>query len=395
MKQTMADQHMTVDQAIKAALGLVQENNFSEALKLVNGVLAQNPSHPDSLCLRGIIDLCQNRLTAAAQCFRRVLDLVPNHETAQHHLDQVEERMKAARSSPYLTEFVRFQALFMDYPRNIGIETVGRCNANCDFCPHESLDRKFTEMDDDLFHKIIGDLEEIPPEIPINIFPNLVNEPFMDRKIFPRLKTINQRLPQATLSIFTNFNVVHRNFFDQLAEIKNIRFFNVSFNAANEEEYETAMKIDFQRTVKNLKALMAKNSEETFFPGPVLFSRAASLSDADDRYVEECAKVFSEFTPGEDFLTQVKPRTNWLGSTKGDQSHIFNEMPCHAWFDFNIFCDGVVPHCCMDAKGDYSIGDVRTSSVLEIYNDMKFRFMREELTAQEGVHPCNNCSLLQ
>jgi hypothetical protein len=37
----------------------------------------------------------------------------------------------------------------------------------------------------------------------------------------------------------------------------------------------------------------------------------------------------------------------------------------------------------------------RTSSVLEIYNDMKFRFMREELTAQEGVHPCNNCSLLQ
>jgi len=53
----MANQQMTVEQTIKAALGLILENNFSEALKLVNGVLANNPSHTDGLCLRGIIDL--------------------------------------------------------------------------------------------------------------------------------------------------------------------------------------------------------------------------------------------------------------------------------------------------------------------------------------------------
>lgn len=388
---------MTFEQALQAALGLIQEKRYSEALTYVNGVLAVNPGHPDSLCLRGIIDLCENRLNAAANCFRRVLDLVPDHESAQRHLNQIDQRMKEVRSSPYLMDFVHNQAVYMDYPRNIGIETVGRCNADCTFCPHESLDRKFTEMDDDLFEKIIRDLEEIPPTIPINIFPNLVNEPFMDRKIFPRLKKINERLPQAALTIFTNFNVVHRNFFEDLAQIKNIQLFNVSFNAANKEEYESAMKIDFARTVKNLKTLMKKNRKEKFFASPVLLSRVSSPSDlsADGRYADECARLFDTFTAGEDFLAQVKSRTNWLGSLGGDQSNLPNELPCNAWFDINIFCDGTVPHCCMDATGKYSIGDVKTSSVLEIYNDDKFRFMRERLTIREGVHPCNTCSLLQ
>jgi len=77
------------------------------------------------------------------------------------------------------------------------------------------------------------------------------------------------------------------------------------------------------------------------------------------------------------------------------QSRKPNELPCNAWFDINIFCNGIVPHCCMDATGKFAIGDARESSVLEIYNSEEFRFLRENLSTRESAFPCNSCSLLQ
>lgn len=391
----MGDQKATVDQLNSFARQLFKAKKLPEALHFVNVGLQQNPNHADCLSLKGLIDICDNRLESAAKRFRRVLTIVPEHDEAQEHLVKVEGHMTQMRATPYATAYAHNQSVYMDYPRNIGIETVGRCNAKCSFCPHGDLDRKFSIMEDKIFDKIISDLEKIPSNIPINIFPNWVNEPFMDRKIFTRLKRINACLPQATLSIFTNFNVVNKKFFQEFSQIKNIRLMNVSFNSGNKEEYEKVMKIDFERTVQNLKTLMTKNREENFFDSPVCLSRVASLSEGDDRYHDECEQVFSEFVPGVDFITRVKNRTNWLGESELEQSQIPNDLPCNSWFDINISCTGMVPHCCMDAKGTYSIGDVNESSVLEIYNHPKFRFMREKLTTRESVSPCNTCSLLQ
>lgn len=58
--------------------------------------------------------------------------------------------------------FKNLQYKYMDYPDEITLETTGKCNARCNFCPHSKLDRRFTDMDDSLFFKIIGDLKEIP-----------------------------------------------------------------------------------------------------------------------------------------------------------------------------------------------------------------------------------------
>ncbi|MDP6925636.1 MAG: SPASM domain-containing protein, partial [Rhodospirillales bacterium] len=100
-------------------------------------------------------------------------------------------------------------------------------------------------------------------------------------------------------------------------------------------------------------------------------------------------------TLGKDFVTWVKNRASWLETIPEKQSSIPHEFPCNAWFDINIFCDGVVPHCCMDATGKYSIGNVKTSSILAIYNDVSFKYLRSQMAIREDVYPCNSCSLLQ
>ena len=69
-------------------------------------------------------------------------------------------------------------------------------------------------------------------------------------------------------------------------------------------------------------------------------------------------------------------------------------MPCNQWFDISIFCNGVVPHCCMDAKGDFPFGDVNKQSLLEIYNNPQFRNLRQNVISRDVIYPCNSCALM-
>ncbi len=185
-----------------------------------------------------------------------MLELEPDSAEARTQMERIGQRATEARNHRYTQGYLENRAAHMDYPRFIGIETVGRCNATCGFCPHSDLDRKYTEMTDDLFEKIVRDLQEIPPHVPMRITPNVVNEPFMDKKLFTRLRRINEALPNTKITIFTNFNVLPKNFPDRIREVRNLAQINVSFNAANEAEYRRIMGIDFERTVDHLKRLM-------------------------------------------------------------------------------------------------------------------------------------------
>lgn len=96
---------------------------------------------------------------------------------------------------------------YRDYPLEVTIETTGKCNARCTFCPHHELEQKNEYMSDELFLRIIGQLEEIPKNHTFYISPFKVNEFLMDKKIFERIALINELLPNAYIRIFTNFNL--------------------------------------------------------------------------------------------------------------------------------------------------------------------------------------------
>jgi len=283
----------------------------------------------------------------------------------------------------------------MDYPRNIAIETVGRCNATCSFCPHDQLERRFTAMSDTLFEKVLDDLAAIPPEVPTRIFPNIVNEPFMDKAIFARLRRINEVLPHTTILLFTNFNVLPKDFPDRLRGVANLEEINVSFIAAIREEYEAVMGIDFDRTVGHLRRLMEENRKARFLDHPIVLSRVSDGTERDQSFAGDCRALFEGFEEGMDYAAHVKARTNWLGATDDVQSPIPHALPCSAWLDINVTCTGIVPLCCIDAKLEHAMGDANTTNLLEIYNSPAYRGLRENETTRENLDPCGTCSLLQ
>lgn len=390
-KITRADFPVLAEKAMQS----YNAGNMEQTQQLCHQILAVDKRQPNVLALLGLAEATQGKLQMGEENVRLALTMDPGNAMARNSLRDLEGFRQSTRSSPYFRKFMEDRSVYMDYPRNVGIETVGRCNATCFFCPHGQLDRKFTEMPQELFEKIVRDLKEIPEHLPFNIHPNLVNEPFMDKKFLDRMAFINKELPQAALYIFTNLNVLPKDFFERIHDIKKIDTVNLSFNAANKTEYEASMGIDFERTVGHIKKLIAANREKRIYNGPLVLSRVQDLTDADKRFEGECRALLPEFTYGVDYMAHVKNRADWLGSVDVKQTAIPYTLPCSAWFDINIFTNGTVPHCCFDSKGEYPIGNVNEKSVLEIYNSKPFRMYRERMTSRENISPCNSCALLQ
>ena len=73
----------------------------------------------------------------------------------------------------------------------------------------------------------------------------MVNEAFLGKKIFDRVALINDAIPHATIGFYTNFNKLPKTFFERIGQVKNLSLMNISFNAANKQEYEENMRIYF------------------------------------------------------------------------------------------------------------------------------------------------------
>lgn len=384
---------LAIREAKQIALAAMRDGNLKDGRFLALKLLAALPADPEALLLAAQSDILSGHTAPARALLDRAIALAPNLEvlhTQKQNLDRQDARVV---DDPYVQQYLVARAIHMDYPMNIQLETVGRCNANCTFCPHEELDRKFEEMSDELFNKIIDEVGTIPKESPINFYMNVVNEPFMDKKIFQRIKKINETVPQATLGFYTNLNVLPRNFFEQIRACRRITYVNVSFNAANEEEYRETMRIDFDRTVSNVRRFLIENREHKFLNGPLYLSRIATFDSRDDRFRDECRNLFADFEVGVDYVPGVKSRASWLGQVSGVQEHIPQLSPCFQWLNISVFCDGTVPHCCMDATGKFAFGNVKEKSLLEIYNSPEFRNMREAVMGRGSVYPCNTCAL--
>jgi hypothetical protein len=382
-----------IPEAKQAASAALRSGNVAAGRRIALKILAAAPGDAEALLLVAQAEILAGNTDIARAHLAQAMTLVPGHPFLLQEKQRLERQLDAASLDPYAQEYLAARAVHMDYPKNIQLETVGRCNASCSFCPHHELDRKYDEMSDALYESIIAEAATIPAEIPLNFFLNVINEPFMDRKIFERIALINERIPRATIGLYTNFNVLPRRFFEAILDVRNLTYLNVSFFAANAEEYEAAMGIDFARTVANLRRFLALNRDRRIVPGPVYLSRIATMDERDRRFVPECEALFGEFANGSDYAPMVKGRANWLGQVESAQTPVPVLSPCNQWLNISVFCDGTVPHCCMDAKGEHRFGNVKDSSLLAIYNSPKFRALRANVLARGAVHPCSTCSL--
>ena len=287
----------------------------------------------------------------------------------------------------YLESFLQQKRHFRDFPSHVHIETTGRCNGRCTFCPHGSMDRRDVFMSDALFEKIVDDLAEIPGDRRFAVSPLKVNEPLMDPKIFDRMARLTDRLPNAILWLTTNLNTLTPEMLDRLAEIPRIGHIWISLNSMDPQQYRSIMGLDPERTVRNIHLLLDRHKESPL-ADKIILGRVASETPSDREFVDAVHRQFGDGPYGVGSLALG----NWCGAVPSRIE--VPSLPCARWFELSICCTGRVALCCMDGLCEHAIGDVNTESVLNVYNAPGYRKLRERCHSRREVEPCDRCAFL-
>jgi radical SAM protein with 4Fe4S-binding SPASM domain len=272
----------------------------------------------------------------------------------------------------------------MQYPAQVHIETIARCNATCDFCPYPTLERKGTLMDDDLIQKVLNDLSDIPDDVSVHIWPFKIGEPFLDTRIFDILNAINEKLTNATISLASNATPITEKTLQSLARIHNIKELWLSVNDHRKAEYERIMGLPYRKTIDRLDMIHDALTQGQL-GCPVTLSRVGDGTAADKAFQDWSSQQYPAFR------CAVGPRGTWLGQVETPVGEV-PPVGCNRWFELSITATGEVAHCCMDGQAAWPIGNVRDQHVLEVYNAPDYRRLRERTVSRLHVEPCCQCT---
>jgi radical SAM protein with 4Fe4S-binding SPASM domain len=265
------------------------------------------------------------------------------------------------------------------FPPTVRIETTNHCNAACSFCPRESIGRSKTFMDDELYEKIVRECGENKVKV---LHVHNFGEPLLDKKL-PARVTFAKEQGIAHVKIFCNGallrgDIAERLLTSGLDEIK------ISLDGANSQEFnELRIGLNHQQVVENTRNFRKLRDERGI--GPKI-TAACTVSSSK----EETEKL----------LEGVVDKIDWarLHNWAGGRKLLGNEKvrrPCdRLWRTMTILVNGDVALCCLDYSGKEILGNVRETTLKEIWNNPRYRELRHlhRTSQQEKIALCNNCT---
>jgi hypothetical protein len=231
-------------------------------------------------------------------------------------------------------------------------------------------------MSDELIHRLIDEMAEW--KVPFFFSPFKVNEPLLDSRLIPICQEVNNLVPKAALRIFTNGQALTPDKIEGIASLDRVAVLWISLNSHIKEEYEALMSLDFDMTLKRLDYLHSVD-----FPFPVMLSTVGFPNEPFRRFC---------FDRWPKFQSVAIKRDAWIDFTN-PQDDVVPDTTCGRWFELSIMATGKVSLCCMDGTGEYAIGDVTNSTMLEVYNAPHWRDRREKMLSRKLVgSPCSRCT---
>ena len=288
------------------------------------------------------------------------------------------------------------------FPAVLQVQTINRCNARCGICPYSytiHLQQRGV-MDHGLYSKIVAecagkdDLQEFVPMCK--------NEPLLDPKLEARVVEFKTgAAPHQAVEIATNGSALTPGRFARLAK-SGVDLISISLNAATEETHKKVKQgLLWSQVKKNLEALAtADTSQVNIFV----------------RYIRQCDNLaeFESFRAhwrqrGFNILTYeinnrsgtVRDYARMLPTRNSFQRHLrkavgrrFRGLCPYAFSIAHVLHNGDVPLCANDWHNRVILGNIKHSTLEEIYNSPRIRQIREWMCQGRyaEIAPCADCS---
>ena len=290
---------------------------------------------------------------------------------------------------------------FTPFPRSIEIQTTNLCNARCNVCPYSTTTayEPKANMAQGLFESLIAQCAEHRSELE-RLIPYFNNEPFADRRILDRLRSIREKVG-VHVELSTNASLLGEERARILLEERLVHTLRVSIFGEGQRTYEHRMKqLKWARVRSNVEVL---------------------LKLRDELKIDNSIAIEIVVVPDRDLTAAEVERIRRRWEPQGAMVRVFgyldragncavrNLLPLHQRWGVLRGCelnrpvermvirtDGACVLCSQDWRATTVLGDASRQSLTTIWNGPEYQRVRAELRGERTAAPnhlCRNCKL--
>ena len=273
---------------------------------------------------------------------------------------------------------------------NIIIETTNFCNAKCIMCPHSTMKRPQKIMNNDIFNKIIDQIEKEKIN-PSAFILNGFGEPLVDPHLINRIKIIKNKFPNSKVKFYSNLNLANNKIIKELV-VSGLDEINISFNGYNPKNYETVMKISYQKTLNNLnKLIQLKKETDSNIQIRISMTLVKQNEKSSQKFIKKWSSQVNSVS-----VNKAHSYNNSVKNINNKFKINFQKItfPCkYIWDTITFDVNGEIVLCCLDYESQYNFGNINSQSILKSYYSQKFNLIREQhLKSQsKNIKICQHC----
>jgi MoaA/NifB/PqqE/SkfB family radical SAM enzyme len=265
-------------------------------------------------------------------------------------------------------------------PEIVQIESTNICNARCVFCPRDEMHRKQGVMNEALYRKVVDECAALGiRHVRLHNF----GEPFVDRHLVEKVSYAKQK-GILEVGVISNGSLIDEQVARGVVEA-GLDAINISVDASGREVFErTRVGLKYDAVIANIERLVRIRKELGRTHPKLILSFVRQGDGGEERaFIERWRQVADKI-----HITDIH---NWAGTLNRESDVRF---PCYRqWLTFTVLWDGRVSLCCADLDGSVILGDMRTSSLREIWDSEAYRAVRREQLESGGPNLCRACDL--
>jgi sulfatase maturation enzyme AslB (radical SAM superfamily) len=266
------------------------------------------------------------------------------------------------------------------WPDIVQIESTNLCNAKCVFCPRDEMHRRQGVMDFDLFRKVVDECASLGIT---HVRVHNYGEPFLDRQLVEKVRYAKSK-GIAEVGMISNGSLITEELAQGMIDA-GLDAINISVDAAGKEVFErTRVHLDYDTVIGNVRTLARLRAEAGRRRPRLILSFVRQDNSAEEQaFIAEWSKIADKI--------HITDLHNWAGTLHG-RSNV--RYPCYRmWLTFTVLWDGRVSLCCADYDGRNILGDLRTSTIAQIWNSPAYRAVRRQHLETGGPEICRSCDL--
>jgi MoaA/NifB/PqqE/SkfB family radical SAM enzyme len=208
-------------------------------------------------------------------------------------------------------------------------------------------------------------------------------EPFLDKQLVDKVRYAKSRGIKE-VGMISNGSLITEELARGMADA-GLDAINISVDASGKETFErTRLNLKYDEVLDNIRTLVRVRDENPRRRPKLILSFVRQGNTADENaFIQEWRGIADKI--------HVTDLHNWAG-TLNTQSDV--RYPCYRpWLTFTVLWDGRVSLCCADFDGRHILGDLRTSTIAEIWNGPAYRDVRRQHLESGGPEICRSCDL--